>query len=652
MTPPNPIESPTSNASPNYTQWLLAFPFPRSRFKVQGSRFKVRHWMLDVSSLRFGSSPLALILAISAFSLSAQTNVPFDGQPWNISSGNLSVSYIQASPIGAFPRPDFLEAPPSVESQVHLKQLGLVANEDYIAWGAVEREPGKWDWRQHDAIEQTLHRAGLKYVVYNWVHFPPVWLRDQQQDQRTLMRCAEHGQEASYLSIFDPRTIAWYDHFYKEVRAHFGDRVDDIYACILGPYGEGNYPLLVPDWVKMGHCHEGYWCGDSFALRAFQTAMKRCYGRVARLNQAWGTDYRSFDDVRLPKELADDKFKPAPTAFPTAPDKRRWLNFITWYHQAIIDFSEQSIRTVLKYFPAEKVRLKPGGNARGVNPIAWGTYCPGYAKMAQPYHIVLQPADCMGAVFGDKWMGTAYQFYGVKECTEPAGNLDEQGFVRRMFSDAACGASQLFTYEFEPHSSAIRQYIYLYTGKPGETEIAVYCPTTLYRLGGNLDPTIQAAYPLRDLCDFDVLDETLIADGALTARRYQALILFQADTVDQPILDKLSGYLRKGGKVIVVGDAPIQNVEGKPWSGTGKVQRIAPLGKDKAWLKELSVKIAGYKGVDGQLDGLWTCRRGSQVFLFNTTAKPVETKPNGEPVTVAPYTIWSNRAAAPGLTAR
>jgi hypothetical protein len=37
---------------------------------------------------------------------------------------------------------------------------------------------------------------------------------------------------------------------------------------------------------------------------------------------------------------------------------------------------------------------------------------------------------------------------------------------------------------------------------------------------GNLEPTIQAAYPLRDLCDFDVLDELLIADGALTTNRY------------------------------------------------------------------------------------------------------------------------------------
>jgi hypothetical protein len=584
--------------------------------------------------------PFLLVSAGVVGSCWAQTNEAFDGRPWNVSSGNLSVSFIQASPVGAFPRADFLEAPPSVESQVRLKQLGLVANEDYVAWGAVEREPGRWNWQQHDAVERALHGAGLKYVVYDWVHFPPVWLRDQQKAQRTLMRCVEHGQEANYLSIFDPRTIEWYDHFYKNLHEHFGSRIDDVYACILGPYGEGNYPLLVPDWVNMGHCHEGYWCADDFALKAFQSTMKRRYAKVARLNRAWGTAYGSFDEVCPPRDLIQRK--PSPSAFADAQDRRRWLDFITWYHQAIIDFAEQSIKTALKYFPAEKVRVKPGGNATGVNPIPWGTYCPGYARMARPYHVVLQPADCQGAVFGDKWMGTAYQFYGVKECTEPAGGLDEKTFVRRMFSDASSGAGQLFTYEFESHAASIRKYIHLFSGKSGDTEVAVYCPTTLYRLGGNLQPTIAAGYPLRDLCEFDVLDELLIADGALKTKRYRALLIFQANIVEQAILDKFDSFRRAGGKLLLVGDGAIQNVEGKEWRGVGGCIRIARPTHGREWLQALATQLAGCKGVDGQLDGVWTCRRGQQVFAFNSTDKPVETKLEGRPVTVAPYTIWSN----------
>src|SRR6266498_3475850 len=153
---------------------------------------------------RLAVASASLICSIIA---SAQTTRPFDGRPWHVSTGNLSVSFIQSSPIGAFPRANHLEPPPSVASQVALREKGLVANEDYIAWGAVEAEPGKWDWRQHDAMEQAMHKAGLTYVVYDWVHFPPTWLRGT--DKCTLMRCLEHDKETNYLSIFDPRTITW-----------------------------------------------------------------------------------------------------------------------------------------------------------------------------------------------------------------------------------------------------------------------------------------------------------------------------------------------------------------------------------------------------------------------------------------------------------
>jgi len=43
----------------------------------------------------------------------------------------------------------------------------------------------------------------------------------------------------------------------------------------------------------------------------------------------------------------------------TPQERRERVDFIAWYHQAIIDFAEKSIQTTLKYFPKEKVRTKP-----------------------------------------------------------------------------------------------------------------------------------------------------------------------------------------------------------------------------------------------------------------------------------------------------
>jgi hypothetical protein len=590
-------------------------------------------------------SSLCAVFLLMARWVMAQTTQPFDGRAWNISTGNLSVYFIQSSPVGAFPKPAIIEPPPTVESLVAMKRRGLVADEDYLAWGALEREPGKWDFSEHDAIEKSLHAAGMKYVVYDWVHFPPVWLRDGQKQNRTLMKCLEHGEETNYLSIFDPRTAEWYDHFYSAVHAHFGDKVDDIYACILGPYGEGNYPLRVPDWINMGHCHEGYWCGDEYALRAFREAMRIKYGDISKLNQSWGKAYTSFDDVAMPAEVSGtDKYKITPALFPSAPDKRRWLDFITWYHQAIVDFAEQSYKALAKYYPTEKIRMKPGGTAGGINPIAWGTYSPAYAKMAGKYPgLTLQPADCQGAVFADKWLATAYAFYGVRLATEPASALSRNDFVRRMFSDASCGAEQFFTYEFDQHVPEIQKYVRLYIGHAGETRIALLCPTTLYRLGGNLAPTISSAKKLRDLCDFDVLDELLIEDGALSRARYDVLLIAQGDIVDQPILEKLDGFLRAGGRIVLIGDAPVKDVDGNAWPSAQSLPRTAPLGaKNHQWLTDLAPMLKEIPGCDGKLDGLWTTRRGKQVMILNPGDQPIDTTIGEHTVTIEPHSIWTN----------
>jgi hypothetical protein len=237
-----------------------------------------------------------------------------------------------------------------------------------------------------------------------------------------------------------------------------------------------------------------------------------------------------------------------------------------------------------------------------------------------PAGIVLQPADWHGAYFGDKWIATAYHFYHVTLGTEPSGGLDKNGFVKRIFSDASCGTRQLFTYEFDQHSADIRKYAHLVTGVPGETEVAVLCPTTVYRLGGDLKPTIEWSNKLRDLTDFDVLDELLVLDGALKTDRYKILVMFQADYIDQPILDRIDSFIANGGTVLIAGPTVPQNVEGKLWS-----QPKALYARGGRLLEQFK-KLADankYRGYDTAADGVWTTRRSAQLIMLNTTAKPV-----------------------------
>ncbi len=586
-----------------------------------------------------------LMLCLLGILLISRKGYCFDGKKWHVSTGNLSVSFIQASPIGAYPKDGYqIEPPPPHAELVELKHNGAIAYEDYIAWGAVERQPGKWDWRQHDAVCDALKKAGLQYVVYNWVHFPPVWLRESPN--WTPMRCLEHHTNTNYLSIFDPRTLEYYDHFYKELAAHFGSRIDGVYACILGPYGEGNYPLMVPEFINMGHCHEGYWCADAYAVSAFRDAMRSTYQTIGALNAAWGSSYRNFASVAFPKIISEG-VKPSPKVFSTAEARREWLDFITWYHQALIDFTYKSLQITLRYFPKEKVRTKPGGNAGGVNPIAWGTYCPGYAKMAQGMGITMQPADCRGAVFGDKWTASAYNHYKINMSTEPAGGMDNITFVRRMFSDATGGASQLFTYEYMQHAPLIQRYVHLYTGKPGDTHIAVLCPTTDYRLGADFTPIINASEVLRDYTDFDVLDELLIIDGALTSK-YKTAVILMGEYVEQTVLDKLEHWVKSGGQLVICAPTSMHNVEGVTWSllnmqklGSGRITVIPAEADYHQWIAKLIPAVDEELLNDGVKDGVWVAVRCKQTLLFNTTNQPVKCKPASvkQEVTIPPLTI-------------
>lgn len=67
--------------------------------------------MLEVAMVR----RIWMVACVAGLATAARAEEPhaFDGRPWNVSTGNASVTFIQASPIGAFPKAGVLEAPPA-----------------------------------------------------------------------------------------------------------------------------------------------------------------------------------------------------------------------------------------------------------------------------------------------------------------------------------------------------------------------------------------------------------------------------------------------------------------------------------------------------------------------------------------------------------
>ncbi len=98
-----------------------------------------------------------------------------------------------------------------------------------------------------------------------------------------------------------------------------------------------------------------------------------------------------------------------------------------------------------------------------------------------------------------------------------------------------------------------------------------------------------------------------------------------------------------GGTLVLVGDKSMKNIAGEArldGGSDGAILRVATV-------PDLATVLAGMTGVDGKFDGLMTCRRGEQVFIYNANDKPtpvtIDLAGASADIVVEPHTIWSSR---------
>jgi hypothetical protein len=236
--------------------------------------------------------------------------------------------------------------------------------------------------------------------------------------------------------------------------------------------------------------------------------------------------------------------------------------------------------------------------------------------------------------------------------------------------DACNGATEMFSYEWDKHKLDGLKWIHLYDGVPSITDVAVYCPTTWYRMNGDLWPMIRAADSLRDITDFEVADEVLIRDDYLSKAKIRVLIWLRGPVVERPVLEKIIQWVESGGILVSAEVTTPTDVEGRtdlgmklfpPVSqdkplpvthrlGRGFVLRLVmpDAAKDPKFanlvrtavyhLEELSTvaipaasgsrqdaggTLRGAPEVDSQADGVWTAVFPNRLLLYNTGDKPI-----------------------------
>ena len=237
-----------------------------------------------------------------------------------------------------------------------------------------------------------------------WVQNLPSWVR-RSADYR-FATCLEHGTASEFLSVFSPKTVEAYDRVFAQLKAALGPQIDALRIGSPSDYGETHYPGGAANRAfPVAHTHMGWWVGEPEARQHFLRWVEKKYGSVARLNTAWGTQFTGFE-FDYPRD-------------PASP--RRWLDFVEWYHEALIERLGVLFDVARKHFPRTPICVNLGWP---FEKIVLGQDLSGLVKMlASKGMIVRTPTGPMVTYLYTRRVATAARFYHPPRLsTEPMGS--------------------------------------------------------------------------------------------------------------------------------------------------------------------------------------------------------------------------------------
>ena len=477
---------------------------------------------------------------------------------------------------------------------------------------------GRGDWRDLDAALAVLARHDADTLLAAGYWWMPPWMAD---DPRAVpVRCMTHDHPAPVLSLWSPFTCEWIERCVKALTEHLRRRrarVRAICVMLYGDFGEALYPAgyLTPGtyygppvFDQIAHSHSDFWCQDACARADFVRFLTERYGS----QRTKGLD-SSSDEL-----------------FPSPPERGRalrpWVDFLQWYDGSMTAYASRVLEIYRRYFPDEELMIWLGGGTENHTHGQDYTALPKIAKAPRAtirattsgwqglYRKTSVPRQSLAWSFQRNYVvvkrvATACWFYGAPLWLEPPypPGQDVPSAVTRVFEAISCGAAGYFewTRTLQRQEKLYRKLSPLMNRDRPRVDVAVYFPVAAHR--GDPDSTIpgrfwNGAAHLRAVVDFDVVDDLLIADGALD--RYAVLVLPQADLLEPDVLDRMQQWVTAGGVLLVECDGPMSVVDQdgrdeRPWLGVAagaKAGRGAMVDDDSpetAWLTSTRRRFAG-----------------------------------------------------------
>jgi hypothetical protein len=504
-----------------------------------------------------------------------------------------------------------------------IKNLSLDGLEDYMGWVAVEPQEGVSEWDIYVEDAKVLKEQGIGLVAFLWIQTMPEWTKDNQGYVRASN--VETGLETDLMSIFADETMAAYDRFYSAAARKLGGMIDVLRIGTPYDFGETTYPAGASTFAfPLPNMKQGFWANEAPARANYKKTMAGKYKTISVLNTAWGTAFESFDCLEYPND---------------AQRPRYWVDFVKWYHVAFTEQNGKIADISKKYFPYIDINLNLGWPCEKIN---LGQDISGLMKMGSEKGLCMRsPTGPMVPFLYTKRVATAARHYPpVRFSSEPIdGSATNEQIAGALFKDLTTGVNWHFDYvpNYYRGSKAFAEYMTLRDKVTyPHIEAALFYPTTSQFLenwdrwkdsshmfaGGYPAGLAEYAEELRDMLDYDVVDERLVCDGFLNEYKY--LIWLAGTIVEEETLEQISKWIENGGILLAAEINEIGAVEGKSEAFSKLAALYAKNGVRKAGkgrIIEISKDIARlyvrYPGKLDDRDGVLLSEFKDGILAFN-----------------------------------
>ncbi|MBI4101550.1 MAG: beta-galactosidase [Candidatus Nealsonbacteria bacterium] len=527
------------------------------------------------------------------------------------------------------------------------KQAGITSLETFFLWKNIEKEEGKIDWSCYDVLVEKIKKHGLKWVpflILGPAYANPEWF--QKSSDSVFYRCLEHQQDTGNQSIWSPKLRKYVERFLSLVSERYSNQgvLESVILGVAGNWGEAIYPAG-GYWFGNFHTHDGFWAGDPYARESFINFSVQKYKTLQDLNRAWGTNFSAIQKIEYPLVKESQKrvlvnlamilakkcpdslkkilksvlakatkksflFASEPNSQPElkSEEKQRWLDFTTWYLDSMSNWVDFWVKTARRYFPETKLYLVTGGTGRPV----LGADFARQAKIASQYgagiRITNQTNSYAQSFILTRLVATAAKFYKSFFTTEEEAVLQTpEGVTMRLFDVMSSGARGFYCRNIisqgkmapfvipekipvgqaTPAVENMKKYLPLFDGEIPEISSAVFFPNTSLAFDSSLVISLyNRCAQLRDKLDFDLVDETLIKEGALS--RYKHLLVLEGEIPSGEVKSKVEEWQRQGGVLA------------------------------------LDPKTIPSQGIDDEADGVYASKFANRALYYNSNNKRVK----------------------------